>query len=85
MTRPNPIRQREILDQDYVSKQDLRDLYGWSKATAQIEFISVQHELESKGKKLMNRGRTLLIPLDKILERYPLSYQRICRAAKRGE
>lgn len=85
MTKPNPKKQREILDQDYVSRQDLRDLYGWSKSQAKLEFISIQHELEAQGKRLMNRGRTLMIPIDLILERFPLSYQRINRSANRME
>lgn len=84
MTNPDPKRQLQILNQDYVSKKDLRELYGWSKATAQLEFVAIQHDLASEGKKLLNRGRTLLIPLDRILEKYPLNYKRIKRAISLG-
>lgn len=83
MTQLSPIIQREILDQDYVSIQDLRYLYGWSKTQATSEFKTFLNDEESKGKKIMTRGRMVLIPLDIVLEKYPLSYQRIDRAAKR--
>ena len=81
--KPNPIIQRGILDQDYISIQDLRHLYGWSKTQATAEFKFIQHRLEEENKPIMNRGRTLMIPIDLILEKYPLSYQKIDRAAKR--
>lgn len=83
MTQLNPVVQRRILDQDYVSINDLRSLYGWSKAQATIEFKHIQHRLEEENKPIMNRGRMLMIPIDIILEKYPLSYQKIDRAAKR--
>ena len=79
---PNPKRQLQILNQDYVSKNDLRELYGWSKAQCKTEFIAIQHEVEGEGKRILNRGRTLLIPLDRILSKYPLSYKRIQRAVR---
>lgn len=83
MVKLNPIIQRSILDQDYVSRKDLQHLYGWSKAQARTEFIAIQHQLEEEGKPMMNRGRTLMIPIDRILKIYPLSYQKINRAAER--
>jgi len=79
----NPIVQRRILDQDYVSINYLRSLYGWSKNQATIEFKYIQHRLEEDNKPIMSRGRMLLIPIDLILEKYPISYQKVDRAAKR--
>ena len=79
----NPVIQRNILDKEYVSIRDLMKLYGWSKSTATIEFKNIQHQIESEDKPMMRQGRTFLIPVDLILKKYPMNYQRISRAAKR--
>lgn len=78
----NPINQRRILNQDYVSRRDLRELYGWSKEQAKKEFMAIQHQIEDEGKPMMHQGRTLLIPITEILKIYPLSYNKIDRAAR---
>ena len=79
----DPIKQRDILDQDYVSRKDLQSLYGWSKRQASKEFTEILEGLIYEKKKIMYRGKTCLIPIDKILEKYPLSYQKINRSANR--
>ena len=82
-TKLNPVIQRDILDQDYVSRRDLSDLYGWSKRQAAKEFDRILEDQLSQGENIMCRGRTALIPLNRILSKYPLSYQKIDRSAKR--
>lgn len=81
----DPIRQRDILDQDYVTRKDLQDLYGWSKRQASKEFGDVLESERISNKSIMYRGRTCLIPLNKVLDKYPLSYSRIARSAIRKQ
>ena len=82
-TKLDPVRQRDILDQDYVSRKDLQDLYGWSKRQASKEFNEILMEQISMKKNIMYHGRTCLIPIDPVLDKYPLTYQKINRSANR--
>lgn len=79
----DPIKQRDILDQDYVSRKNLQDLYGWSRRQADMEFRYILEDIRSDYQPIMYRGKTCLIPLDRILNKYPLNYARISRSANR--
>ena len=82
MRKPNPLVQEEILDQTYVSANDLYNLYPISKRVAYEWLNEVTKELIKEEIPLMP-GRPQLIPLQRVLQKYPLNQEGIRRSAKR--
>lgn len=78
----NPERQLQVLNLDYVSKSEIRDLYGWSKARCRKEFDEVKKEMIDEGKRLMG-GYPERIPLDRLTSKYPMTYSKLLREVKR--
>lgn len=85
ISKPIPKRQLEILDQDYISIDEISELYGCSRNMASRYHKEILNELKEMGKKPMIRGRSELIPLDAMLKKFPMNYKRIQRAAEREE
>ena len=83
IAKPIPSRQLEILDQDYISIDEISELYGCSRNMASRYHKEILNELKEMGKKPMIRGRSELIPLDAMLKKYPMNYKRIQRAVER--
>lgn len=83
IAKPIPKRQLEILDQDYISIDEISELYGCSRNMASRYHKEILNELKEMGKKPMIRGRSELIPLDAMLKKYPMNYKRIQRAVER--
>lgn len=80
---PNPEAQLRVLDREYVSVKDLMDLYGWGRPHATKEFKEIKDQMDDEGRPLMICGKTLRIPITRILKKYPMNYSRIQRAVRR--
>lgn len=82
MKKLNPIKQEEILDLTYVCTNDIYNLLPMGLTEARKLFLTIKNELLGEGLMLMP-SRPEVIPLERVLEKWPIDQLKIRRAATR--
>lgn len=78
----DPIVQEDILDQTYLSANDIYNLYPLSQREARNLYNTIRLQMISQGVPLM-RCRPGVVPIDRVLAVYPINEVAVRRAAKR--